>query len=352
MDMQAEDTIAKNTITEFGNEKVYVINGSVFHLTGLLKNAKTNWVANTSNENGTDVLLMDVTLNGKKHEVSIFGGSGYRMNMQDFTFENLPVQIGYGEKAIELPFSIQLNDFILDRYAGSMSPSSYASEVTLIDNRNNLRENHRIFMNNVLDYNKYRFFQSSYDKDEKGTILSVNHDYYGTKITYLGYLLLIVGFILTLFNKNSRFYMLARKINEIKNKRKAGTLISVFLLGFTILSFGQQSTQKPVSEDHADKFGHLLSQTFDGRFEPVHSLAYDVMHKISRKDEFNIDGKGKMNAMQVLIDMLIAPDFWKQQKIVYVREKSVQDVIGINSKYASFLDFFDNNNEYKLTEIR
>jgi cytochrome c-type biogenesis protein CcsB len=348
MSMQAEDTIAKNTVTEFGNEKVYVVNGSVFHLTGFHKNAKTTWVAGSSEETGTDVLVMDVTLNGKKQEVSVFGGAGYRMNMQNFSIGDLPVQIGYGEKAIELPFSIQLNDFILDRYAGSMSPSSYASEVTLIDNRNNLRENHRIFMNNVLDYNKYRFFQSSYDQDEKGTILSVNHDFYGTKITYLGYLLLIAGFILTLFNKNSRFYMLARKINEIKNKRKATTLLSVFLIGFTMLSFGQQVPQKPVSPDHADKFGHLLSQTFDGRFEPAHSLAYDVMHKISRKDEFNIDGRGKMNAMQVIIDMLLFPDFWKQQKIVYVREKSVQDIIGINTKYASFLDFFDNNNQYKL----
>jgi len=348
MSMQAEDTIAKNTLTEFGNEKVYVVNGSVFHLTGIHKNAKTQWVAGSSEETGNDVLVMDVTVNGKAQEASILGGEGSIMNMQNFTFENIPVQIGYGNKAIELPFSIQLKDFILERYAGSMSPSSYASEVTLIDNRINLKEDHRIFMNNVLDYNKYRFFQSSYDQDEKGTILSVNHDYYGTKITYLGYLLLILGFILTLFNKNSRFYMLARKINEIKLKRKAGTLISVFLFSFTILSYGQMIPQKPISVEHADKFGHLLSQTFDGRFEPVHSMAYDVMHKISRKDEFSIEGKGKMNAIQVIMDMLIFPDFWKEQKIIYVREKSVQDIIGIKTKYASFLDFFNSNNEYKL----
>ena len=86
-----------------------------------------------------------------------------------------------------------------------MSPSSYASEVTLIDNRTNLKEDHRIFMNNVLDYKKYRFFQSSYDQDDKGTILSVNHDFYGTKITYLGYFLLTLGFIFSLFSKTSRF---------------------------------------------------------------------------------------------------------------------------------------------------
>ncbi len=351
MSMKPEDTIAAGTLTDFQNEKVYGIQGAVFHLTAMHKNAKIQWVAGAADTEGTGILLMDVTVNGKKHEAPVLGGPGYIMKMQNFNFEDLQLQIGYGEKPIELPFSIQLNDFILDRYAGSMSPSSYASEVTLIDTRNNLKENHRIFMNNVLDYNKYRFFQSSYDRDEKGTILSVNHDYYGTKITYLGYLLLIIGFILTLFNKHSRFYMLARKINEIKLKRKAGTLLSVILFGITMFSFGQQAPQKPVSLDHADKFGHLLSQTYDGRFEPVHSLAYDVMHKISRKDKFDIEGKGKMNAIQVLLDMILFPDFWKQQRMIYVREKSVQDIIGVNTKYATFLDFFGSNNEYKLQKF-
>jgi len=351
MSMQAEDTIAAKTVTEFQEEKVYGMQGSVFHLTALHKNAQIQWIAGAPDAKGSELLMLDVTINGNKHEAAVFGGPGYIMNLQSFNFEGLPIQIGYGEMPIELPFAIKLNDFILDHYAGSMSPSSYASEVTLIDAKNNLNEDHRIFMNNVLDYNKYRFFQSSYDQDEKGTILSVNHDYYGTLITYLGYLLLIIGFILTLFNKHSRFYWLARRINEIKLKRKAGMMLSVFLMGFTLFSAAQQAPQKPVSLDHADKFGHLLSQTYDGRFEPVHSLAYDVMHKISRNDKFDIEGKGKMNAMQVLLDMILFPDFWKQQQIIYVREKSVQDIIGVNSKYATFLDFFGSNNEYKLQKF-
>jgi hypothetical protein len=35
----------------------------------------------------------------------------------------------------------------------------------------------RIYMNNILDYEGYRFFQSSFDPDEKGTVLSVSHDF-------------------------------------------------------------------------------------------------------------------------------------------------------------------------------
>ena len=124
-----------------------------------------------------------------------------------------------------MPFSLQLDDFILDRYAGSMSPSSYASEVTLIDPGKNIRETHRIFMNNVLDHDGYRFFQSSYDQDEKGTILSVNHDFYGTWISYIGYILLAVGFVSTLFSKNSRFRMLSKGISRIRDERKAAAAV-------------------------------------------------------------------------------------------------------------------------------
>ena len=60
-------------------------------------------------------------------------------------------------------------------------------------------------MNNVLQHKGFRLFQSSYDKDEKGTILSVNHDWWGTLITYIGYALMALGMILVFFTKSTRF---------------------------------------------------------------------------------------------------------------------------------------------------
>ena len=75
------------------------------------------------------------------------------------------------------------------------------------------------------------------------------------------------------------------------------------------------------------------------------------MHKISRKDQFNAEIKGReVDAVQVFLDMLIDPAYWKQQKIIYIREKSVQDVIGVTEGYASFNDFFNQQNKYKLAE--
>ncbi len=67
--------------------------------------------------------------------------------------------------------------------------SGYKSDVVLIDKSANVEKPFMIFMNNILKYKGYRFYQSSFDRDEKGTILSVNHDRAGMLVTYTGYLL-------------------------------------------------------------------------------------------------------------------------------------------------------------------
>ncbi len=66
-------------------------------------------------------------------------------------------------------FHLKLNDFIVERYPGSKSPSWFESRVELKDDSRQLLENRRIFMNNILNYRGYRFYQSSYTSDEKGT---------------------------------------------------------------------------------------------------------------------------------------------------------------------------------------
>jgi len=160
--------------------------------------------------------------------------------------------------------------------------------------------------------------------------------------------LLAVGFVLTLFNKNSRFFALIKLFVDSSKKRKSAVLTVVLLMSVSFLSFSQNNNIKPADKEQVEKFGHLLVQTFDGRFEPLNSMAYDVLHKISRKDNFDIENKGNLDAMQAFMDIIYEPDFWKEQKIIYVREKSVQDAIGIKDKYASFKDFFDEKMQYKL----
>lgn len=346
------DTVYKDSITEFKPKHLYEVQGpgTMFVFTKLYKSAVKKTVAGHADDHGVDAVIVDVTVKGKTNQVTVQGGDGFIAAFEDAGISNLNLKMAYGQREIELPFSIKLNDFILDRYAGSMSPSSFASEVTLIDKQKNFSQNHHIFMNNVLDYGGFRFFQTSYDRDEMGTILSVNHDFWGTMISYAGYLLLGIGFLFSLLSRSSRYYALHYLINDIRSRRKSATAIVVLMLASTGFAFSQNNTQT-IQAAHAEKFGHLIVQTPDGRFEPAHTLAYDVMHKISRQDEFDIPGKGKMNAVQVLLDMIINAEFWKTQKIIYIRENSVKEVLGISDKYACFKDFFDQNNNYKLMDF-
>ncbi len=320
----------------------------IFH--GGFKKAKKQIVQGNPGQSLSSVLLVDVNYKNKSYEVPVFIGPEGIGEMQNARIEGISLLLGYGEKEMKLPFSIHLNDFILERYPGSSNPSSYASEITINDQREGPPKNFRIFMNHILDHDGFRFFQASYDKDEKGTVLSVNHDFCGTWITYLGYFLLGLGFVFTLFNKNSRFRMLGRSIQEIRKMRMNGALVLFFIFGLSGFVHAQNIVRAPVSKEHAEKLGQLIVQTFDGRSEPVHTMAFDVMHKISRKDQFEFAGKGEMDAMQIFLDMILDPQYWKNQKIIYVREKSVARKLGIEGKYASFYDLVDKDQNLRLKE--
>lgn len=341
---------APDSIQEFDPGFFYRSGSIVILFRSSYKNARKILVRGTDNEKGSEVLVVNVSCNGEKKEVPLFVSMTSYPPVSETEINGVKIKMAYGTRVIQLPFSLTLDKFILDRYAGSMSPSSYASRVTLVDLAHNLNEKHKIYMNHVLDYEGYRFFQSSYDADEKGTILSVNHDFLGTWISYAGYILLALGFALTLLNNRSRFHFLRREIRKIRDQRKSGIIsLIVFLFGFSVPAWSQTEVRPPVSAAEADKFGHLIVQTFDGRFEPMHTLAYDVMHKISRKDFFQTGQKGEMDAMQVFLDMIVDPEFWKQQKMIYIREKSVRDILGIEGQYAAFTDFLDDQTNYKLS---
>lgn len=136
-----------------------------------------------------------------------------------------------------LPFSVELQDFRLVRYPGSHSPSSFESDV-VVKQAGKPSRHENVYMNNVLHVGSYRLYQSSYDPDEGGTILSVNRDLIGTLITYIGYALLIAGMIMSLFHKNSRFRTLGRRLG-----RKA-LLPSAFVLAMLFSPAIVQAQQK------------------------------------------------------------------------------------------------------------
>lgn len=105
----------------------------------------------------------------------------------------------FGPREIELPYRLALDDFLLLTYPGSSNPASYESHVRLYDKAAGIDGRPvRIYMNHPLTYKGYKHFQSSYDQDKRGTVLSVNHDP-GKWPTYIGYILIGLGFLLLMF---------------------------------------------------------------------------------------------------------------------------------------------------------
>jgi len=145
-----------------------------------------------------EYVKLKVSVGDKSKEIVLKPRKGVVGEIRHLEIDGVSIDLRMGAKEITLPFAIKLNDFELARYPGSMTPASYSSKVVLIDKEKNLTMPYHIYMNHILDHRNYRFFQSSYDPDERGTILSVNHDP-GTLPTYLGYLLLAIGMIWSLF---------------------------------------------------------------------------------------------------------------------------------------------------------
>jgi len=258
------------------------------------------------------------------------------------------VSLSYGKSPHKLPFSIELRKFEVDRYPGSNSPSSFASEITLTDNERQTKTPFRIYMNNILKYRGYRFFQSSYDQDEMGTILSVSHDFGGTFISYLGYLLMLIGMVLTLFNKKSRFRTLMKLSKEIQIKRKSAKvlLLPVFLL----LSVGLWAADVQSSKkEHIKQLNALLIQDeVQGRIEPLNTYASDLFRKISKKTTY-----GDMSPTEVFLGMCSAPEHWKNEPLIKVANTALGKELGAVNDYVSFnqLFDFDNDGQYRLFEL-
>ncbi len=336
----------------FEKRRLYSIDGVNFVLKDFKEGVKETLISKGPKVKGAslkDALILELKSKNEKKEVRVFGKPNQLGDPTSIKMDDMKIFISYGSKIIKIPFALKLNDFQLKRYPGSMTPSSYASEVTLIDKERNLIMPYNIHMNHVLDYRGYRFFQSSYDMDEKGTILSVNHDP-GTVVTYIGYALLFFGLIFHLFMPDSRFRKLIRLTKKVQQKRESLLMASslALMIILPLKSFANNTDLeilKSFDRNHADKFGELLVQDRSGRIETVDTLSRMVLAKVAKKEELY-----GLTPNQILLGMIIRPDLYQKIDIIYIHHPKLKKILGLqkNQKYASFNDFFKNDN-YILT---
>ncbi|WP_350286128.1 cytochrome c biogenesis protein CcsA [uncultured Croceitalea sp.] len=335
-----------------------------FHKSGRIDLVSTAEKLKDNDKVKDDALVLNVQVGDKTEEVTLLYRDGFLPTTHEVAIADMNVSLSYGAMPLTTPFKVQLNDFQLERYPGSESPSAYASEVTVLDDKTKMP--FRIFMNNVLDYGGYRFYQASYDTDEKGTVLAVNHDVLGTNVTYLGYFLMMIGMFFTLFGKHSHFMAINKKLKKLKTKKTVVALFLFGMLGVTVQAQQAKDTipipellrQQVIEKQHAALFGRLMVQDLDGRIKPINTLASEFLRKVSRKPYFkfkNDEGEIRLDANQVFLAMHVAPAAWQQIPIIKIdTEKggSFFDALKITDDgYISFDDLINPNGDYVLTKV-
>ncbi|GAL90007.1 putative cytochrome C-type biogenesis protein [Jejuia pallidilutea] len=324
-------------------------------------------------KNDDDGAVLKITANGETKRLGLLGGKGRFGNYKKVNVGGMDFEFRYGSKVLELPFALKLNDFEAERYPGTENGySAYSSEVTVVDEEEGSFD-YKIYMNNILDHRGYRFFQSSFDPDEKGTILSVNHDFWGTLVTYIGYMMLYFGLMAIMFSKGSRFSDLKTRLEKVKAKK--AKLLTVLVLCLGLNTFAQQEQhsaddghdhghqfEQPtkaqidsvlkaniVPKAHADKFGHLVIQDLSGRMMPVNTYASEFLRKVSKSDTYE-----GFDANQVFLSTQESPRLWYNVPIIYLRPMetdSLRNIIGVpkEGKHFALVDFLDEKDgSYKL----
>ncbi|NDV44991.1 cytochrome c biogenesis protein [Flagellimonas sediminis] len=363
---QFQGKVVKDSLQELQLRSLYSMAGMQFVLPEPLFKGHYGVVKvpeNEITEQTQDALVVAVTADGQTMEKKLLGSKGPSDFAAPFSLGGLQFSLRYGSRPYQLPFGVKLNDFIAEKYPGTVNVyKSFMSKVTIEDERS---FDYDIYMNHILDHDGYRFFQASFMPDEKGTILSVNHDFWGTWITYTGYFLLYAGLMGIMFFGKTRFKDLGKALEKVKKNKAKMASVLLFMIG-CLQGSAQQvheeshnnlPTQQQidslikattVSGKHADKFGELVIQDEGGRMKPLHTFTSELLRKLSGKDKFK-----DMNSNQVFLSMMMNPPLWYNTEFIKVgkwQNDSIRQILGVKktNDYIKPVELFDATGMYKL----
>ena len=352
-----------------------------------------------------DMLTVEIQGPKTKQLVDLSVEKGNPNAYKQVTMDGLNIMIGFGPKIYNTPFSLKLDDFVMETYPGSSSPSAYESHIKIIDEGK--QTPFKIYMNHVLNHKGYRFFQSSFDPDRMGTVLSVNHDFWGTLISYIGYTFLFGGMFFMFFWRGTHFWKLNKMLKDINQKRAAMIILLLLSLNFSaqkiethgttdgsrehVHTEGEDHNHAPVAEqaapetkpqqnslaaplskmkvispdeiiarnkinrEHADKFGYLLVQNYEGRIVPINTQALDVLRKLYKKDKFKGSDGNYLTAEQWFLSINTDTPSWTMVPLIKVDAKGGKELLektkANEDGYTSLMNLFPADTNGNLTYI-
>lgn len=221
-----------------------------------------------------------------------------------------------------LPFTLSLERFTVDCYPGSQTPADYISDLSLM--RDGMVTHERVSMNRVLSAGGFRFYQSSYDSDGLGTILSVNYDPWGIPVTYAGYILFGLTMLALLLAPDGGFRRLLRH-----PLLKGGLCMTALLAPGSL-----DASPRTISRTQADELGDMLVM-YNGRITPLQTLACDFTLKLT-----GAGGYEDFTPEQVIAGWIFFPDDWMHEPMILVKDRELRHALGIGT-HAPLTAFFN-----------
>jgi hypothetical protein len=113
------------------------------------------------------------------------------------------VHVMYGWDFMQLPFRVELEDFLVERDEGSMNVAGWTSKVVFHDDLRGMTQRASIWMNHPAWFNGYKFSQASWNpNDLKYTALQVKKDpLIVTYVTWTGAVLIVGGIALMFWGR-------------------------------------------------------------------------------------------------------------------------------------------------------
>jgi ABC-type transport system involved in cytochrome c biogenesis permease subunit len=218
----------------------------------------------------------------------------------------------------KFPFTVEYRGFEVINYPGTSTPADYVTHVVVSDNSENTEA--EVAINRIAVYKGYRFYQGTYDSDRGGVTLLVTKDVAGICVTYVGYILLLIGIIIYFMERNSMFRVAIRRL----------AVASLLLLSVSTVS----AKPKTISKELVGKMSELPVY-FDSRVAPMSTMASDFWTTVHGSESY-----GKYSADEVVDGMIFFFSTWKDEPLIKVSNTELRSMLGIKGGYASYDDFF------------
>lgn len=243
-------------------------------------------------------------------------------------------------RRIDLPFTLLLDSFRVEHYPGTEAPADYVSHIRILrsgQDTDSASCSRTVSMHRILSEQGFRFYQSSFDEDKRGSWLTVNYDPWGIGATYAGYVLLGISMIGLLFSHRGEF----RRLMNHPLLRKGGVFCLLLLAGSMQV---QGRTLPALSIRQADSLAYE-QVIYHDRVVPFNTLARDFVVKLTGRPSY-----AGLTPEQIIGGWLLRPEVWQYEPMIYIKNRELCRLLNLKTPYASVADLFDGQ-RYRLQDF-